>query len=211
MSKRKRGPQALGFLGGSFDPFHSGHLQILQTLQQAGWPEQLYVIPAWQAPLKDNPLFSPQQRLQQLQAVQQETGDLFEILTLELERGKVSYTWETVTTLRERFPEDELWWIIGGDQFAQLNRWARIDWLVQQIGFLVYPRPGFPLDKHPEIPGLRWRAIDAVEVDVASTQIREAIQAGQSIREWVPPSVRKVVEEVSSVKDPTEKNTTGIG
>lgn len=195
MSNRTRGPKALGFLGGSFDPFHTGHLRILQTLEKQGWPDKLYVIPAWQAPLKGTPLFSVEQRLEQLRAIQQETGDLFEILTLELEREEVSYTWETVTALRQQFPEAELWWIIGGDQFTQLHRWAKIEWLVTQVGFLVYPRPGYPLEQHPDIPGLRWKKIEAVEMDVASTRIREAIQAGGSVSEWVPPAVQQMLGE----------------
>lgn len=194
MSKDERGREALGFLGGSFDPFHTGHLRILQTLHEQGWPDKLYVIPAWQAPLKGDPLFSVEQRLHQLRAVKEETGHLFEILTLELEREEISYTWETVTALQQQFPDAELWWIIGGDQFNQLDRWARIDWLATQVGFLVYPRPGYPLDVPSSIPGLRWKVIEAIETDIASTQIREALQAGQAITDWVSPAVREMLE-----------------
>ncbi len=196
MSATAKGIRSLGFLGGSFDPFHVGHWHLLQTLVEAGWPDQLYVVPARQAPLKDHPpLFRMDQRLAHLRAVQQETG-WFEILTDELERAGTSYTWETIRGLRERFPQDELWWIIGADQFARLEQWARIDWLAEQIGFLVFQRPGAELIPPRSIPNLRWRRISAEEIPVSSTQIRQALSEGKSVAEWVPAPILRLWEQL---------------
>ncbi len=195
MSASKREVRSLGFLGGSFDPFHIGHLNLLQILRQSGWLGGLYVVPARQAPLKSHqPLFSVGQRLEQLRAVQKENG-WFQILTDELERAGTSYTWETVLRLRERFPSEELWWIVGADQFVQLDQWARADWLAEQIGFLVFQRAGLEVSPPRRIANLRWRRIEADEIAVSSTEIRQALQDGRSVTDWVPPAIIRLWEQ----------------
>lgn len=179
------------FLGGSFDPFHLGHQGLLESALGSGLVDLLYLVPTARSPLKENPPWlSDEARLDQLEAVAAGYGGRVSVLDWEMRRSGVSYTKDTVAMLRERFPGDELWWVIGADQLEKLPRWMEIETLVGQIGFLVAARPGHDLVA-PDLSGLRWKHLEMEPVDLSSTMIREALERGESVDCWLPPVVRE--------------------
>jgi len=185
----------LGIFGGSFDPVHLGHLLAAQdALEQADLDEVVFM-PTAQAPLKDRaPGIRGDQRLALLQLAI--AGDpRFSVSTLELERGGVSYTIDTVRALRTLRPHAELFWIIGADQAGRLAQWRDIATLVELVQFIVLARPGFPL---PAVahrpPGLRLLPIGVHELAISSSEIRARIAAGRPVRYFLPAAVADCIE-----------------
>ncbi len=190
MSEEKR----IGLLGGSFDPIHLGHLMVAQDAIEGMALDQVILMPAARSPLKPrNPKASDEDRLAMLVAAIE--GDVrFELSTLELERGGMSYSIETVEQLALG-SQDRLFWILGADQAACLNAWHRIDDLVQKVEFIVLARPGFAWDSGLLPRNTRFHTLESHVVSISSSEIRERLRARKSIRFMVTEGVATVIEK----------------
>src|SRR5205823_6244302 len=129
-------PVKIGFLGGSFDPVHFGHLLAAQDAYEQYHLDRLVLVPAAQAPLKPNDVqSSSEDRLAMLRAAI-EWDKRFEISDVELRRGGVSFTIDSARYFRQLYPKDELYWIIGGDQLPKLHLWRNVTELAQLVEFI---------------------------------------------------------------------------
>ncbi len=176
----------IGFLGGSFDPVHFGHLLAAQDAFEQHRLDRLILVPAAQAPLKPTEAQSSvADRLAMLRAAT-EWDRRFEISDVELRRGGVSYSIESARHFRALYPHDDLYWIIGGDQLPKLHLWRDIDELAQLVEFIFLERPGFPVKAVPGIPGLRLHRCDGHLLAISSTELRERARQGLSLDYFVP-------------------------
>jgi nicotinate-nucleotide adenylyltransferase len=176
----------IGFLGGSFDPVHFGHLMAAQDAYEQHGLDRLILVPAAQAPLKPNDVQSSiEDRLAMLRAAV-EWDRRFEISDLELRRGGVSYTIDSVRYFRALYPNDDLYWVIGGDQLPKLHLWKDIRELARLVEFIFLERPGFPVRAVPDIPGLRLHRCDGHLLAISSTELRERTRRGLSLDYFVP-------------------------
>jgi nicotinate-nucleotide adenylyltransferase len=115
---------------------------------------------------------------------------------LELRKGGVSYTIDTVLLLKELHPDTQFAFIIGGDMVASLPNWHRIDDLAAHIRFIGLQRPGYP-DASAGLPDALRKAVTMVPmpaVDISSTAIRELRRQGRSVRYQVPDAVYRYME-----------------
>jgi nicotinate-nucleotide adenylyltransferase len=176
----------IGFLGGSFDPVHFGHLLAAQDAFEQHQLDRLFLVPAAQAPLKPSDVQSTaEDRLGMLrEAVAWDRR--FEISDLELRRGGISYTIDSARYFRAQFPNDRLYWIIGGDQLPKLHLWRDIQELAQLVEFIFLERPGYPVRAQPEIPGLRLHRCDGHLLAISSTELRDRTRRGLSLDYFVP-------------------------
>lgn len=176
----------IGFLGGSFDPVHFGHLLAAQDAFEQHQLDRLILVPAAQAPLKPNDVqSSSEDRLAMLRSAI-EWDHRFEISDVELRRGGVSYTIDSARHFRALFPHDELYWVIGGDQLPKLHLWKDITDLAQLVDFIFLERPGYPVKARPEIPGLKLHRCDGHLLAISSTELRERTRRGLSLDYFVP-------------------------
>lgn len=176
----------IGFLGGSFDPVHFGHLMAAQDAYEQFRLDRLILVPAAQAPLKPADVQSRNEdRLGMLRAAV-EWDHRFEVSDYELQRGGVSYTIDSARHFRALYPDDRLYWIIGGDQLPNLHRWKDIAELARIVEFIFLERPGYPVKQHPDIPGLRLHRCDGHLLAISSTELRERVRRGLSLDYFVP-------------------------
>ena len=184
----------IGFLGGSFDPVHFGHLLAAQDVYEQYKLDRLVLVPAAQAPLKPQEVqSSPQDRLNMLHAAIA-WDKRFEISDVELRRGGVSYTVDSVRHFRAMFPHDELFWIIGGDQLPSMNLWKDIGELAGLVEFIFLERPGHPAKRTPDIPGLRLRRCDGHLIEISSSELRQRVRQGLSLHYFCPQKVIAYIE-----------------
>ena len=193
----------IGFLGGSFDPVHFGHLIAAQDAFEQHRLDRLVLVPAAQAPLKPNDVqSSAEDRLAMLRAAV-EWDHRFEISDFELRRGGVSYTIDSARHFRARYPKDELFWVVGGDQLPKLHLWKDIDELVQLVEFIFLERPGYPVKAHPEIPGLRLHRCDGHLLAISSTELRERVKHHLSLDYFVPHKAIVYIQEKRLYRETT--------
>ena len=179
----------IGFLGGSFDPVHFGHLIAAQDVLEQFHLDRLLLVPAAQAPLKPNDIHSSSEdRLDMLRSAI-EWDRRLEISDYELKKGGISYTIDSVRHFQAQFPQDELYWIIGGDQLPLLHQWKDIGELAKLIEFIFLERPKHPTKPHREIPGLRLHRCDGHLIEISSSELRQRIQHGRSLHYFCPQKV----------------------
>ena len=176
----------IGFLGGSFDPVHFGHLLAAQDAYEQYRLDRLIFVPAAQAPLKPcNVLSSAEDRLAMIREAI-EWDKRFEISDHELRRGGVSYTIDSARHFRALYPKDDLYWIIGGDQLPQLHLWKSIGDLAGLVEFIFLERPGYPVKASPAVPGLRLHRCDGHLLAISSTELRDRVKRDLSLDYFVP-------------------------
>ncbi len=186
LAKSNRLPVKIGYMGGSFDPVHFGHLIAAQDAYEQYRLDRVVFVPASQAPLKPQDVQTgPDDRLAMLRAATA-WDSRFEISDYELRKGGVSYTIDSVRHFRARHPGDELFWIIGGDQLPKMHRWKDIEELAGLIEFIFLERPGHPAKARPDLPGLRLNRCDGHLIEISSTELRDRIRLGLSLEYFIP-------------------------
>jgi nicotinate-nucleotide adenylyltransferase len=191
--------------GGSFDPIHSGHLAVARAAVRVLGADRVSLVPAADAPHKRGAASASaaDRREMCLRAV---AGDpLFDVLDVELRRGGVSYTIDTVSELRAGpCRGDSLMLLLGQDAFADFATWRRARELAESTPIVVVPRPdakAIPWDELAGVlgksttDGIRARVLPVTPVEGSSTEIRARVAAGKSIRCWTPDPVADYVEE----------------
>lgn len=193
----------IGICGGTFDPFHRGHLDpILAVRGELQWDRVLY-IPAFMQPFKqDRRTVSGHHRFA-MAAIATLDHDALHVSNVELERGAVSYTVDTLQTLRGEHPEATLDWIIGDDNLARLHEWKSIDTIFALANFVVLTR-----SEKEVTPRYANRVADArsrprhgaivfarnATVPVSSTEIRRRLREGEPIEDLVPAPVSRYIQ-----------------
>ena len=185
----------IGFMGGSFDPVHFGHLLAAQDAYEQGGLDRLVFVPAAQAPLKPDVVqATPEARLAMLRA--SVAGDeRFAVCDYEVRRGGMSYTIDTVRFLKTQYPADNLRWVIGADQVGQLPRWHQIGELAGLVEFIVLARPGWAETAAPAIPGLRLSWCPGHEVRISSTEVRQRVARGLPVDYMIPHKTVEYIRE----------------
>lgn len=180
----------VGIMGGTFDPIHMGHLLAAEAVKDAYKLDEVWFMPSHIPPHKQAAGATGEQRLDMTKLATQEYED-YSTLDIEIVRGGVSYTIDTIQLLHERHPNIDFYFIIGADMVNYLPEWERIEELARQITFLGVGRPGFDLNLGdlPEFLQGRVLLAEMPLVDISSTAIRRRLAAGKSVRFMVPDSV----------------------
>jgi nicotinate-nucleotide adenylyltransferase len=176
----------IGFLGGSFDPVHFGHLMAAQDAFEQHKLDRLVIVPAAQAPLKPSEVqSSAEDRLAMVRAAT-EWDTRFEVSDFELRKGGVSFTIDSARHFKSLYPNDQLYWVIGGDQLPQLHLWKEIEELAKLVEFIFLERPGYPVRAAPNIPGLRLHRVDGHLLAISSTELRDRTRRSLSLDYFIP-------------------------
>ena len=184
--------QRLGLFGGSFDPVHLGHLLVAQAAREELKISPLVFIPAAQSPFKPGIELAPgAERLRLLRLALAGQPDCA-VDDQEISRGGISYTIDTVSDYSNRFPEAELFYLIGADHVNLLPKWREAKQLASLVEFVIIPRPGQPAAADPP-PPFRTHRLRGFPLGVSSSEIRERVRAGLPIH-WLTP--RAVAEAI---------------
>ena len=178
----------IGLLGGSFDPPHLGHLLAAGDAHEALALDRLVFIPAAVQPLKAGQVgASSAQRLAMTQLL---VGDdaRFEVSSVEIDRGGLSYTVDTLRTLAAAWPSAELHWLVGADVLESFAKWKEPATIMELATLVVMQRAGGESPNLASLPG-HPRLLATRRIDISSTEIRERVRQEKSIRGFVPEAV----------------------
>ena len=198
----------IGICGGTFDPFHRGHLDpILAVRGEMQWERILYV-PARRQPFKlGHDSASGYHRFAMAALATEEIESIW-ILPWELDREQVSYTVDTLEFLRAEWPDATLDWIIGDDNIARLGEWKSLGRILELANFVVLSRggdsalpmidalPNAAVTRDARARGTRGTIVFAhnATVPISSTEIRDRVRDGESIDAFVDPRVARYID-----------------
>jgi len=183
----------VGIMGGTFDPPHYAHLFMgMEALHQFSL-ERVIFIPANVPPHKREEMVPALHRLRMISlAVKDE--ERFEVSDLEIKRGEISYTVETLRELRSWYGENaELYFLAGSDSAIELPTWRSPEEILKLCKFVVFERPGYPISHIREDIKKEIIVANSLHLEISSSEIRERIREGKPIRYLLPPSVEEYI------------------
>ena len=191
------GLKRIGIFGGTFDPIHLGHLVCAEQVREGIGLDSVIFVPCAIPPHK--PDYVPAEAEHRLRMVELaiENTETFVCSDIEIRRGGISYTVDTIAELRKRVGrEAELWLILGLDAYLEIGTWKQPERIAAECLLAVARRPGY----RPDMASLkgfesRTRFIEITEIGVSSTAVRKRIAQGKSIRFLVPRSVEAYIRQ----------------
>ncbi len=181
----------IGLLGGTFDPPHLGHLLLAQAACESLNLDKVIFIPAFIQPHKqERPITPSELRLEMLRLAI--AGDpRFTISEIEIDRGGLSYTIDTIRALEREFPESSLYLIIGADNAADMDNWKEPEEIFAHCRVVAANRKGYrPAGRFAD----KIQIFDIPEIDISSSEIRNRVRDGRPIRYLVPTSVEDFIK-----------------
>jgi nicotinate-nucleotide adenylyltransferase len=193
----------LGLFGGTFDPIHVGHLILAEQCREACGLDLVWFVVANQPPHKRGlKRTAVHHRLEMARlAVAGNPG--FAVSEIEAERSGPSYSVDTLAQIREERPDDELFFLIGGDSLVDLPTWREPDRIVRMASIVVVNRPGADAET-PDL-GADARPFEFVTIPpigVSSSDLRRRLVEGRSIRYMVPSAVAAYIAAHNLYQDP---------
>jgi nicotinate-nucleotide adenylyltransferase len=192
----------IAVLGGTFDPIHIGHLILAEEVGARLNLAEILFVPAGQPWLKVDSPISPAEHRVEMVRLAIADKPYFKLSTMEIERAGPTYTVDTIAELKAQLgTEDELFFILGWDNLAELPRWRQPSRLITMCRLVAVPRPGYPLPNlkalGASIPGLSQRVtlMDKPEIDISASAIRDRVAQGLSIHRLVPEPVERYIKE----------------
>jgi nicotinate-nucleotide adenylyltransferase len=183
----------VGIFGGTFNPPHMGHLIVAERVRADLELSRIVFVPSFISPHKqDREIASGEERLMMLRLAI--GGDRrYDVSDLELRRGGVSYTVETLAEMARNLPSDELFFLLGMDNLVEFDTWKDPGRIAELATLVVMARPGFPRPERPPVEGLKLIYRDVPEIAISSTDIRHRVLGGDSIRFLVPDAVEQYI------------------
>lgn len=176
----------LAFFGGSFDPFHNGHLAIVRALRDRDLCDELLIAPAALSPGKALPSADGRHRLRMAEAAVAGI-DGVTVTDVDLRRPGPSYTVTVLEDLRRERPDADLVLVVGADAWRDFDAWREPDRILELAEILVFPRGG--VSGAPARVGARIRRLEAFDVPVSATVLRARLARGESVDGLVPTPV----------------------
>ncbi|WP_214073327.1 nicotinate (nicotinamide) nucleotide adenylyltransferase [Mucilaginibacter sp. dw_454] len=188
----------IGLLFGSFNPIHIGHLIIANYLANHTALDKVWLVVSPQNPLKKySDLINTYDRLEMARLATDNAQNI-EVSDVELKLPQPSYTIDTLTHLKEKYPQHEFALIMGSDNLVSLPKWKNYKLILRDYQIFVYPRPGYEnaeLASHPAVT-----ITMTPQMELSATFIRKSIAEKKNVQFFVPDPVLKFIESKSLYK-----------
>lgn len=179
----------IGLLGGTFDPPHIGHFIIAQEVKTALELDEVWFMPTNQPPHKEPAYFSSETRLSMLKQATASASGFF-VEPIELARQGKSYTIDTIKLLKDKYPQNSFYFIIGADMVEYMPKWHKIEELLTLIEFVGVNRKDYTNKTDYPVT-----MVDIPVIDISSTEIRSRMKEGLAVRYFLPHEVYRYMKE----------------
>ncbi|MDH3715629.1 MAG: nicotinate-nucleotide adenylyltransferase [Gammaproteobacteria bacterium] len=197
--------KSIGLLGGTFDPVHFGHLRPALEIKECLDLSELRLLPCHVSPHREQPLATPQQRLQMLTLATSGSAALT-VDARELNRPPPSYTVDTLEALKAEYPAACLVFVMGHDAFAGFKSWHRWERILELAHLAVTSRPGYRLqtldftvtqnsDELQRSSAGKVVHCEVTALGISASAIRAAVRGGRDIAYLVPRAVQDYILE----------------
>ncbi len=177
---RRKKIQRIGIFGGTFNPPHKAHIGIARKAMKQFLFDRIIFIPAYIPPHKmiDSSASATDRLMMVKLAIRKEKG--LAVSSIELKRGGISYTIDTLQEIKKKFPNADIKLIIGADNLAQFKMWRSQKTILQLASLIVYKRPGYGAAIRRK--DLKFQLIKGISYQMSSTDIRTSIMNGKSVK-----------------------------
>ncbi|CAN5654214.1 nicotinate (nicotinamide) nucleotide adenylyltransferase [soil metagenome] len=187
----------IGLYFGSFNPIHIGHLIIANHILNYTELKKIWFVVSPQNPLKQSHTLLNEYHRLQLVKLAVEDNPALVASNVEFNLPKPSYTIDTLTYLKEKYPQNEFSLIMGSDSFQNIHKWKNYENLIENNNLIIYKRPGFDVnDKNQKNTILA----EAPLLEISATYIRNLIKNRKSIRYFVPDKAAEEIENFGYYK-----------
>lgn len=185
----------MGLFFGSFNPVHVGHMIIANFMATQTDLEEVWMVVSPHNPLKPKKTLARDH--DRLHLVRLAIGDNPKLKASDVEFGlpQPSYTVDTLSYLKEKYPNRQFSLIMGGDNLATLHKWKNYELLLRDHEIFVYQRPSHDLGELQQHPSIK--IVEAPLMQISASYIRNCLKAGQSVQYLVPDAVYRYLEEVA--------------
>jgi nicotinate-nucleotide adenylyltransferase len=193
----------LGLYGGSFDPVHYGHLLLAECARETLQLDEVWLIPAAVPPHKQTRELAPARHRLAMLELALAGHEQIKSSSLEIDRGGISYTIDTLTAIHQEHPDATIFLLMGADSLHDLPTWREPARICELATIAVVrrggsPEPDFSILK-PIVSDKQRIAIQAAQVqmpliELSSTDLRRRAATGQSLRFRTPRAVEKYIE-----------------
>lgn len=195
----------IGVLGGTFDPIHIGHLVIADNALEQLRLERILFVPAGSPPHKTNQLISSPAERRKMTEIAITGRSEFEISDIDLIRNGPSYTFDLLDHVHRQYGTTEVFFIMGADSFRDFPTWHRPQDILTAARLAVAARTNaeLPDSTFASVPGLRERTIflHSPLCDVSSSELRDRLRAGKTVRYLVPIEVEEYIKQRGLYQD----------
>ena len=160
----------IAVFGGSFDPPHIGHLQIIQKALERLDIERLFILPTFLNPFKTHSLFSPQKRLEWLEKIktQEKSSKKITILDFEIKQNKATPTIKSINYIKQTYNPTHIYLLIGADNLAKLPLWDSYALLKNMVEFVIIARENFIIPEN-------FKILECEKIFISSSEIRNLL------------------------------------
>lgn len=183
----------IGLFFGSFNPIHVGHLIIAQAAVNETDLDKVWMVVSPQNPFKTKASLLGEYDRFRMAELALEGNDEIEASNIEFVLPKPSYTIDTLTHLREKFPDYEFCLLMGEDNLKHFHKWKNYEAILKYYPIYVYPRLGYEGDHFEKYPDVI--KFEMPYLDISATRIRNSLKEGKSVRYQVHDNVWKYLEE----------------
>jgi nicotinate-nucleotide adenylyltransferase len=176
----------LGVMGGTFDPIHNGHLVAASEVAAALKLDQVVFVPTGDPWQKDGVTGGEHRYL--MTVIATAANPRFMVSRVDIDRDKPTYTVDTLSDLKAKYPDAELFFITGSDAIAQIMAWHEVDKLWELAHFVAVSRPGHVLEI-PDMPAGTVTSVEVPALSISSTDCRIRVANGEPIWYLVPDGV----------------------
>ena len=182
----------VGLFFGSFNPIHVGHLIIANYMATQTDLDEVWLVVSPHSPFKKKSSLAKDADRLYLARIATENNPKLSVSNIEFDLPKPSYTIDTLTYLKEKYPNKDFALIMGGDNLKNFHKWKNADVILKYHNIYVYQRPDYELGDlktHPKI-----KLFDAPLMQISSSYIRKCIREGKSVEYLVTPEVFEYLE-----------------
>ena len=193
-------PKKLGFLLGTFDPIHNGHIHILEMVKSYLELDTALLVPLYDAPHKDNSIVAtPKERVLMCELACHSLA--LKTSSLIVDHKISGYSLEMISIIRKQYPTEQLFYILGSDVFSSILKWSSLSEMISMVEFCVVLRNHDALKemlvikKELELLNAKVHICEFPIKEISSSYIKSNFMSHENIKELIPPSVEKYLNK----------------
>lgn len=184
----------IGVMGGTFDPIHHGHLVAASEVMDKFVLDQVVFVPTAKQPFKMDQDTAPAEHRYLMTVIATASNNRFTVSRVDIERGGLTYTYETMRDLRDLEPDVDWYFITGADALRDILNWKHSEELFEHTYFVGVSRPGHDLNDEG-LPAEKVSLVEVPAMAISSSDIRRRVREGKPVWYLVPDGVVQYIDK----------------